>query len=1017
MQATNQRVKFENALEFLDRVKTVFKDNVRVYNQFLDVMKDFKAQTLTTPGVISRVKSLFKGHNDLLLGFNSFLPAGFKITLQEIQAEEAAEKAQSGRNQMVVERHHGRVHDPHQPPVHIAPIHTAAADEPFSVPARKQPEFDHARNYVKKIKMRFGMQPHIYKAFLDILHTYHKDQHSIQDVYDQVSQLFGEHPDLLEEFTQFLPDPEQRAQMKTPDEVARARQTNQRAQEQNMASQTMNTRSKFYVKQDDLYVEPTTRSRSKRKAKDNRRSRRTPEQSRGNFDESSNGSFKELEKFFNIKFVLPKERYNEFVKCLYLFNQDILTKQDLVVLVKGVLKPVSKELYAWFREFMGVFDEDSDEEMSGPLSEFDFTQSETSGPSYRALPDNIPERFTKCSGRTEREAQYLNDIWISIPTGSEESGGFKAVNKNDFEEQMFVCEDKRYHLDLAMQRNESALLLMMKLLNEIQLYREHHPEAPASVVPPDVSAQLNAMLPFQKNAIKQLYGNTKGAAVLRKLHKCPIAVIPVLIHRLSEKDEQWEVHKRRCNEYWQRLNEDNYFGALDYMSGKFKQEDKKDLQTKSLLSFGRLLQSKQAKKSIGEFLIPAKPQLTFKVEPKRSYRWVCEIVDINPDKTALEGQETAKVKEFLTALIEPFFNITEKKPSTVIQAAQQEEIEGGHCKPLSTIRADDNENKNIFFGNDAFYIFFRYFHMLMDRLARLMAMADANKGLPPRRNKDDMTERPNDTTDDKMQRLVVSVQQLIMGELTLGNFEDLLRIDFGIDSYILFTISDLHTRLRRQLYSLLEDNAAKHLVGLYTYELSNTNGVVEAVYYSNVIKHLGMGGKCYKFEFDKKESTFGITIIDNASAHSPKHMHVKTTGNWSSYVNSYVLNSETGQLPDAERKVYLPRNYRQTTSKLKDTEESKLEVVNDLEAKIDVKDYKTRYIEHSEDYLYRRGTRTQAKLTSVRRKSMKLLDFLKVPDPPQVVAPTAPAGPVPPIVQHHVTAAQLVAQPPPFVNV
>mmetsp|Transcript_14412 Transcript_14412/g.15981 ORF Transcript_14412/g.15981 Transcript_14412/m.15981 type:complete len:88 (-) Transcript_14412:100-363(-) len=87
MQATNQRVKFENALEFLDRVKTVFKDNVRVYNQFLDVMKDFKAQTLTTPGVISRVKSLFKGHSDLLLGFNNFLPADVKITLQEIQAE------------------------------------------------------------------------------------------------------------------------------------------------------------------------------------------------------------------------------------------------------------------------------------------------------------------------------------------------------------------------------------------------------------------------------------------------------------------------------------------------------------------------------------------------------------------------------------------------------------------------------------------------------------------------------------------------------------------------------------------------------------------------------------------------------------------------------------------------------------------------------------------------------------------------------------------------------------------
>lgn len=72
---------------------------------------------------------------------------------------------------------------------------------------RKQPEFDHARNYVKKIKMRFANQPHIYKAFLEILHTYHKEQHTIKDVYEQVANLFQSHADLLEEFAQFLPDP------------------------------------------------------------------------------------------------------------------------------------------------------------------------------------------------------------------------------------------------------------------------------------------------------------------------------------------------------------------------------------------------------------------------------------------------------------------------------------------------------------------------------------------------------------------------------------------------------------------------------------------------------------------------------------------------------------------------------------------------------------------------------------------------------------------------------------------
>ena len=35
--------KFENALDFLDQVKLQFADQPSVYNNFLDIMKDFKA--------------------------------------------------------------------------------------------------------------------------------------------------------------------------------------------------------------------------------------------------------------------------------------------------------------------------------------------------------------------------------------------------------------------------------------------------------------------------------------------------------------------------------------------------------------------------------------------------------------------------------------------------------------------------------------------------------------------------------------------------------------------------------------------------------------------------------------------------------------------------------------------------------------------------------------------------------------------------------------------------------------
>ena len=45
-------------------------------------MKEFKSQCIDTPGVIQRVSNLFKGHTELIYGFNMFLPPGYKIEIQ-----------------------------------------------------------------------------------------------------------------------------------------------------------------------------------------------------------------------------------------------------------------------------------------------------------------------------------------------------------------------------------------------------------------------------------------------------------------------------------------------------------------------------------------------------------------------------------------------------------------------------------------------------------------------------------------------------------------------------------------------------------------------------------------------------------------------------------------------------------------------------------------------------------------------------------------------------------------------
>lgn len=53
---------------------------------------------------------------------------------------------------------------------------------------------------------RFAQQPEIYKQFLEILQTYQRESKPIQDVYAQVTQLFINAEDLLEDFKQFLPE-------------------------------------------------------------------------------------------------------------------------------------------------------------------------------------------------------------------------------------------------------------------------------------------------------------------------------------------------------------------------------------------------------------------------------------------------------------------------------------------------------------------------------------------------------------------------------------------------------------------------------------------------------------------------------------------------------------------------------------------------------------------------------------------------------------------------------------------
>ncbi|CAG5056294.1 unnamed protein product [Parnassius apollo] len=246
-----QRLKVEDALSYLDQVKYKFNTQPQVYNDFLDIMKEFKSQTIDTPGVIKRVSNLFKGHPELIVGFNTFLPPGYKIEVQSNGQVSVSMPSPTGLGSGVLL---GVQHAPPQPQLlHLLPvqqsvsgaivhnlsvsappantlhhisqahqqieaasIHHSQGGAAHAAAAGQPVEFNHAIEYVNKIKSRFSRQPDKYKRFLEILHAYqrgHRDvkepqarQQTEQEVYSQVAKLFENQEDLLAEFGQFLPD-------------------------------------------------------------------------------------------------------------------------------------------------------------------------------------------------------------------------------------------------------------------------------------------------------------------------------------------------------------------------------------------------------------------------------------------------------------------------------------------------------------------------------------------------------------------------------------------------------------------------------------------------------------------------------------------------------------------------------------------------------------------------------------------------------------------------------------------
>ncbi|XP_077964548.1 paired amphipathic helix protein Sin3b isoform X2 [Gasterosteus aculeatus] len=620
-----QKLKVEDALSYLDQVKIRFANDPGIYNKFLDIMKEFKSQSIDTPGVINRVSQLFHGHPDLVLGFNAFLPPGYRIEVPKngvafLQSPFSTQVSPGQQGKSVappavtaasgtataanVEAGPAQTSELKSAPSESLSSSTpAGTTEPPSrlslplasresqnqattssvsppAPETSPVEFDSAISYVNKIKNRFLDHPEIYRAFLEILHTYQKEQLEVKEsrgnrgssgmtedeVFSKVASLFKGQEDLLAEFGQFLPDAKR--SLFTGSSLTGGKDQLKRLEEEDTLTKQNKKRPRPVLLQ---HMSPLLKKMKYSCTKD---------QSFASV--GKHGVLREFSFFDKVRRLFKsQEVYENFLRCIALFNQEVVSGAELLQLVTPFLGKFP-ELYTQFKSFLGdkelshVVSGLSDRYMEGGGGrEVDYASCKRLGSSYRALPKTYQQ--PKCSGRTALCKEVLNDTWVSFPSWSEDST-FVSSKKTPYEEQLHRCEDERFELDVVLETN----LATIRVLESVQkkLLRLS-PEDQDRFRLDDCLGGTSEVI--QRRAVYRIYGD-KAPEIIEGLKRSPATAVPVVLKRLKAKEEEWREAQQGFNKIWREQYEKAYLKSLDHQGVNFKQNDMKALRSKSLLN-------------------------------------------------------------------------------------------------------------------------------------------------------------------------------------------------------------------------------------------------------------------------------------------------------------------------------------------------------------------------------------------------------------------------------------------------
>lgn len=551
----------------------------------------------------------------------------------------------------------------------MSQLHAAANDGPSPNDLRRPGdpvEFNHAISYVNKIKTRFAAQPDIYKTFLEILQTYQREQLRISDVYAQVTGLFQDAPDLLEDFKQFLPDitqqqpeavnegvrlppfgkfdPPSGVAQTQPPAAASGPALTQTGRKKGQEVMVFGQPQPYEIQQSNLRGTPKA---SKDGAVQSGLTPAVPEPQSAD----DPAALTEEIAFFDRakKHIANKQTYNEFLKVLNLFSQRIIDKNVLVDRVEGFLSG-NKELMDWFKAFV-KYDGKPLSILNIPYKKhlLELNLCKSYGKSYRKLPKS--ETYMPCSGRDEMCWEVLNDEWVGHPTWASEEAGFVAHRKNQYEEIMHRVEEERLEYDYFIEANLRSIQTLETIASRIANMTAE--EKSFFKLPPN----LGYTSTIHEKVLKKIYGEARYHEVIDALRENPALSVPVILKRLKQKDEEWKRAHREWNKVWRDTEQKVFYKSLDHRGLTFKQTDKKYIAPRQLVSEIMTVKVEQSNKRLDLLTPQPQEQLSYFFKSTAIVGDMSRIILRFLDHSTYSTNDKEKIESFFSTFVKLFFSI------------------------------------------------------------------------------------------------------------------------------------------------------------------------------------------------------------------------------------------------------------------------------------------------------------------------------------------------------------------------